>query len=495
MHFDELAITILVLSIFWIILRYIKVFHINGLHPAVMSWSFLIRLASGLIFLYIYSVFYGNGNLSADAGSFLRQSRTLNEVFYDSPSAYLKFLTGIGESRELIEKYLMDTHHWDAGTLTLVNDNKNLLRFHSLIHFISAAPLVHLAFSIFFAQLGTRLIFLSFRKFVSIPQHYFYWITFLIPGVLFWTSAILKEPLMFLGIALLCSALFIKRIWWKRGIHLLLALFLLLSFKPYVLICIVPVLFFTLVYYSIGRKKLVRSSLFSLVILIAGLFIFSKQSFKVLHIISRKQFDFVNVGRGGMHVIGDTSFYYFTNSQLDKLTLRHGLAELNEPVDALVTEFGSIEAEVPVHLVPKGEKWPIYFLSVGCTSYIPITPIRDSYVNLLKCTPEAFVNSNLRPWPWDPGSWLKWLAFLETLAVVGLIVFSFRNRRKLSVSEGLIVFQLLIFALVLSLLIGYTTPVLGAIVRYRFPVSLAIVIVCCILLKPFQIKKWRIIFS
>ncbi len=488
----EFALILLYLSIFIALFRYVRVLRLEEFGKWTMSGAFLIKFLAGLIFLYVYSVYYGNGSLSADAGAFMKQSETLNRVFYSSPADYFRFMTGIGETEELIFKHLSGTHHWQAGTLTLVNDNKNLLRFHSLIHFVSGgSAAVHLCFMLFFSVLGCKLLYRAFLPFVSVPGRWLFWGIVLLPGALFWTSSILKEPLLFFGVALFCYVALIKKAPWKRITGLLIALFLLLSFKPYVLICMLVPLLVYAIHRTFRFRKAVWSLGISLVLVLLSMLIFRKPADKALHILSRKQFDFINVGRGGMHVIGDTSFYYFRYDQLNKLVIHGGTAELKEPVRALVTEFGSIDAEVPVDLVPQGKQWPVYFLSRGCSSFIEIPPLRDSWKNLALSAPQALFNGLFRPLPGDPGSRLKYLAMCETLLMIvltGVTFFFFRvprlNRRR-------IVLQLMLFMLILSLLIGWTTPVLGAVVRYRFPVYLAWFIVLCMCLDMEKIHLWK----
>jgi hypothetical protein len=65
----------------------------------------------------------------------------------------------------------------------------------------------------------------------------------------------------------------------------------------------------------------------------------------------------------------------------------------------------------------------------------------------------------------------------------------------LNQKEKGIIFILIIFALQLFLLIGWTTPVLGAITRYRFPAQLALILVGLIILKPLNFKTWKSMFS
>jgi hypothetical protein len=133
----------------------------------------------------------------------------------------------------------------------------------------------------------------------------------------------------------------------------------------------------------------------------------------------------------------------------------------------------------------------MYYFQQGCMSYIETTPINNSSIQLIKNIPEALTNSAIRPWPTDPGSKLKIISFLESILLFGFLIYAIWNRRKLNENEKLIVFGLLTFACLLFLLIGWTTPVLGAIARYRFPAQLALFIVGFILLQSSKFKLWK----
>ncbi|MEY4603377.1 MAG: hypothetical protein RIT43_669, partial [Bacteroidota bacterium] len=139
---------------------------------------------------------------------------------------------------------------------------------------------------------------------------------------------------------------------------------------------------------------------------------------------------------------------------------------------------------IPVKLYPNGKKLRITYFTPGCRSFIETTPINESFVQLMKNIPEALANSYLRPYLFDPGSRLKYLSMLEVWFLSVFLVFSLFQRRKLNAVEKAIIFGMVVFALTLFLLIGWTTPVIGAIARYRFPAQLALVVVGLISFKP-----------
>ena len=103
--------------------------------------------------------------------------------------------------------------------------------------------------------------------------------------------------------------------------------------------------------------------------------------------------------------------------------------------------------------------------------------------------PEALTNSLLRPYLNDPGKNLKFFACFETYILFAFLIIALIRRRKLGESELNFVISCLIFIISLSLIIGWTTPVLGAIVRYRMPAYYVLLLVAFILVNP--IKKWK----
>ncbi len=91
-------------------------------------------------------------DFSHDGQRFFREGEYLYNVFSVSATDYFKLLTGIGESPELLRKYLHMTNYWSAGDLILINDSKNVIRIHSLVHFFSGGNrLIHVAVFSFFS--------------------------------------------------------------------------------------------------------------------------------------------------------------------------------------------------------------------------------------------------------------------------------------------------------------------------------------------------------
>ena len=88
------------------------------------------------------------------------------------------------------------------------------------------------------------------------------------------------------------------------------------------------------------------------------------------------------------------------------------------------------------------------------------------------------MNAAIRPWPTDPGGNLKWFNILETLGLFTWMFFGiWKYRKQRNKTQNDLLFITACFAILLFLLIGWTTPVLGAIARYRIPAYLGLFVI------------------
>lgn len=479
---DLIPYTIVLFLLLFFLFRYWKVLSVSTLNPWTFPIAFALKTGMAFCFLFVYTEILGQGTLSEDAGVFMRESRVLHNVFWASPSAYFKFLTGIGETQPLIESYLENTTHWDVGAQSLINDNKNILRVHSLLHFISFnSAVIHAFFCCLIGLIGVKQLYIAIQPMVKVRKEIVFWSLLLLPSLFFWTSSILKEPFMLLGLGLFFRGLFMDEKMRKRVFFLTVGGALLLGFKPYVLFMLIPAAMFFGIARLLPKYKIAGSLGIIALITTIGFISFAGIRDKAIRTISRKQFDFVQVGRGGLHVYADSVFYYFTPDQMGALYRDADTVWLKHDIDAKVLKLGEISDPIPIHLKADGTKWINYFENNQSRGFIPVTPIKNSYVQLVKNIPEALYHALIRPLPNDPGGGLNTVAFIETLLLFGSLVWAITRRKQLSEQDRIRLVGLIIFAVLLSLIIGWTTPVLGAIARYRIPVYIALLMIAGIL--------------
>lgn len=447
-----------------------------------MPIGFIVKLIAGAIFIFIYSNYYGGGELTADAGKFLKEGAILAHVFYEAPLDYFKFLFNL-ETSEMVRSYLDATTHWAGDPNAVLNDSKNLVKIHSLFHLISFGYYpIHLILSCFISLFGVYHLTKAFKLFTAFNEKWLFSLILLVPSALFWTSGLLKEPFLFLGIGLFCRGLISENQLLKRSLFLAFGLFLLLSFKPYSLVCILLAWVAYFLFVKIQRKLIA----FGIVLTFIASFILyhlTVEHSRFTTFISHKQSDFIGISKGGTYIRNDSCFFIFNDAQMDLLEIREGNYFLKEktPVEYIFPYTKNSPKKTIAY--PNSEPWEFGYKYQKCGSYIPVDYIDNSSTQLIKNIPQALKNSTLRPYYNDPGSDFKFLSFLEIWLLFGALIYSIFNRRTINKREFAIIMALATFSIALLLLIGWTTPVLGAIVRYRFSAFLAISLIGIILLK------------
>lgn len=129
------------------------------------------------------------------------------------------------------------------------------------------------------------------------------------------------------------------------------------------------------------------------------------------------------------------------------------------------------------------------FLDSG--SKLNITPIEPNIWSLIISTPNALFNVMVKPFIWESSNPLFIFTGLENIVVIICILIAlFFKRKDMTYKELNILYFFSIISIVIFILIGLTTPVMGAIVRYKSPVLPLILVSCLILIDLDKIKKY-----
>ncbi|PHR46604.1 MAG: hypothetical protein COA32_10700 [Fluviicola sp.] len=449
-----------------------------------MPGFFAIKSLVALFFLYVYTFYYGGGELTADAGRFFQESKTLKAVFHQSPSDYFKFLFGLDNDPAFINKYLASTDHWNAGSKVLPNDSRNVIRVNSILLFISNGQVViHFLLFSLASFLGGLDLYQFIKKHSKLPKGFLLMLMTLTPSIAFWSSSIIKEPLMILGLCLVLRAAFdnisTKRKTWRY----LLGGLLLISFKPYVFICLFAALLFYWVFSRITKSQILNAFIYGA--LGFGTLFYTGFLNKGVYLISKQQENFMNVRDGGLYLFEDSEHYfyiYYVNRNHFKI--EGNQATLIKPVGAFHMRIDNNFKRNPIQLTNVGETYRIGVRMSKAGSGIPITPIKESGAKMIKMIPEVLFNTFIRPVPNKNSSWLQYSAFIENVIILlGLILAIFIFPRKLNSKENRMFFSLMIFSFMIYLIVGWTTPVVGAIVRYVVPGLLGIILIIALQIK------------
>ncbi|MBK6526267.1 MAG: hypothetical protein IPG07_12370 [Crocinitomicaceae bacterium] len=205
--------------------------------------------------------------------------------------------------------------------------------------------------------------------------------------------------------------------------------------------------------------------------------------------ISYKQRDLINLAKGGVFFVTDSAFCAFNYSyfeNFDTIANQKIVVKKNTPGEYKL--FGQDEFH-PFEINSSEKNYDLYLVVAPSSSYFESTVINYDGWNLIKSMPETIWNVWVRPFPNDPGGNLKLASFFQNMALILFGIFVLFRFRKPNQAEFFWLFFLLGSVLLITFIIGWTTPVFGAIARYKVPAELFLLCALFILLKSKKITN------
>jgi hypothetical protein len=319
-------------------------------------------------------------------------------------------------------------------------------------------------------------------------KNLFFFLLVAFPSLAFWSSGITKESILILALGLFFFGLFslLKQFSLRNILIITIGTLMLLFNKPHVgLIILALAPLFIIGRFTNWKKKLLYIFPVAIVIGIVAL-TYAPSQINLLDKVSYKQKDLINMGKGGIFFVTDSSFCAFDYKHLENFN-----PEPNQKITVLKKTAGEYKlfgphAFHPFSIEPGPKQYDVYLLQPPSLSYIPVTPINYNRSALFTTLPEILQNTIIRPYPWDPGSALKHFPFTSNLMLIAFAVFVLFNRKKTNPQEKYLILYFVISALLILMLIGWTTPILGAIVRYKIAAEFLLLIALCLTLKPLK---------
>ena len=486
-----------------------KLFSSGGLGNRYFLGAFYLKLLFGLVLWYIYAHIYKN-RISSDVFKYYDDSKIIFATLHSSVKDYLTLITGIGDSGNYYQDIYHSMNSWGNGYGTTLYSNSHfIIRINALFMLLSHGHYgVHVVFMCFISLAGLTLIYKAFVPFLQDKSKMLFVAIFLFPSVLLWSSGILKEGFVWLGLGL-CIYYFFQLIYSppnktayliSYSLYLLIGTILLYESKAYVLLCILPC--FVAQFFIKKTKFCEAHPLLTYVSVLVFYAAGSTLPHSLFHnggpfiMISDKQTDFNRISRGGIYLtkIKDPSQYV-----LIPVSDSSNVVPLNPNADSLLHKKGIqylVSNAFCYHETKTGNKVP-YMLKKGTaytgftfnkndtvhltandsTAYcvivfiepaksrIFIIPIRPNLTSLLTNIPEALKISMLLPYPWDVHSAMTAIYCAENMLVLLLLFFALLFIKK-PVHIDLILFCLT-YCLMMLILIGLVTPILGGIERYK----------------------------
>lgn len=456
---------------------FLPFFKDNSIKRIWLLIAFALKIAAGFGLIWVYTKYYPDRQ-TADIFKYFDDSKMIYSAFEKHQYAdYVKMISGIGNDNEYFnENYYTRMNHWsrhyDFGTY---NDNHTIIRLNALlIPFSGGNFYIHMIVMCFCCLCGLWALYKGFKHFFRAKEKLLFLVIFFIPSVVFWSSAVLKESILMCALGFLFFAFFNllqRRKTVSSGIIFTLASLLILINKNYLLLAVFPAMF---CYFMAGRFQIRKAALFYFSVYAAGFFfvlLISNSAYEdnLLETFSLKQRDFINVSKGGIFIQNDK---YFVRVAPDKKTfldtisknnfrIRPGSEYMywkNENLDDTIYAKNSNDT-ASYHLV-----WDLPLAG----STIQIKRLEPTLWSLVKTAPMALYNSLCKPSFLSAHSAMEKISAVENSVVILFLMICVWYRKE---NYNRNIFSMLFFiSIVILLLIGYTTPVAGAIVRYKVPV-------------------------
>ncbi|MCQ2376370.1 MAG: hypothetical protein MJ069_10805 [Salinivirgaceae bacterium] len=374
----------------------------------VLTAILLAKVACSFAFTYIYTYYYANN--TSDLFNYLADGKVIHDVAFQHPLDFLSIMTGIGASQPHLMQYYDTCNFWLASIdFGIPHDTHIVIRANAIIHFISMGNVhIHNLLLGFFAFIGQWAICKTIHKYLPHAKMLTVLTVFCLPSVIFWTSTAIKESLLigFFGLFIYQFDQLICNA--KKLPHMLWLVvlsFMLMQSKFYVLMAALPA------FASYAWIKKVKHGQPITQFVIAHLFLFAL----VLIMAKVTSLDFFDIISQKQHA--------FIN---------------------MVEEQGNVGSRIDI-------------------------PLLDGTILSMICNaPQAFLNTLFRPSVFEVSGLTMLMAAAENILLLLLMLMGLSMIKKSNFGR-VEVWTWLSFVVILYVLVGLTTPVLGALVRYKIP--------------------------
>ncbi len=381
-------------------------FGARGISKHWFAGAFAIKLIAAFAMWFIYTNHYPDRS-KADIFRYYDDAKVFQHLLKDHKLEYFKFFYQDHSSDEEVNVVMKYTYNWDTHNgSTLFGSNHLIIRVNMLLNLVSLGSYgVHAIVFSFLAFMGLFWIFRFFYRQLPERKWLIFLAVFAFPSIVFWSSGVLKESLIFffIGLILNCGSFALK-----------------------------------------GRKPIARS----IIVVLAFFFLFQTRAIIALilfPIILGYLWNYIKPQRRAF-------LPYF-------IMLFIGLSVLTESERITGKDFYGILLEKRMAFEELANK------SGSNNEVLNIQYTADGY-SILKSSPIALINTIFRPSPWEADGPLMWVASLENVLLFLMLILLVIYPIPIIENKNILWFALL-FALANLIVVGLTTPILGAISRYR----------------------------
>ncbi|MFN6117380.1 MAG: hypothetical protein ACK46C_16085 [Flavobacteriales bacterium] len=386
---------------------------------------FLLKVLAGTALWAVYTYIHPD-RATADIYKFFDDSAVMTNALFTQPADGLRMLFAIGnDTPYFTEHYYSAMNNWVRQyESNLYNDAHTMIRFNAVLRLFSFGHYhVHTVFASFISLIGLVALYKALVPLVRGMERPLLAGVFLWPSLLFWSSGVLKECLLIGGLGLFVHAAFSTvhgGVQRRAVLQGLLGLVMMLLVKYYVLLCLLP----PLVAYAWQTRTGGRAW----------------QKYVVVHGLA------VLLVLGAARLGPGTDIMYLLSvKQHDFIGLAH---------------------------------------FTGSGSHVDTPLLKPDALSFLKAIPSAFRMTFISPFlTWHRGA-LGLMGAVENMLIpLGTLWALWYRRKWATVNVPLLLFALS-FVVLLALIIGWSIPIVGAMLRYRIPLLPFVALIWLLIADP-----------
>lgn len=405
----KLVIAFLFLIVILIIILKTDVFKLKHVSKKILVTAFVVKLLSAAFYFYIYTYHYTDKS-KADMYRYYNDAEIMFSALKDNPKNYIKMIVGVNTSSDdiLYQNYYSKMESWFRSLDDIVgNDNRTIIRlcaFFMLFTFGSIYAL-KLIF-VLLSFIGAVWIFKTLQTDDKFKSILLFIGIFFLPSLLFWSSSISKEAFL---VFTLGGFLF----YFKRNI-----LSKSLNIKDLTLLILFLLLLFTI-------KKYV---FFALLPALIGLILLKK--FRL-----RKFLTYATVYAIYVALLWNAQY--------------------------ILPNFNFVET-----FVQKQHDFINVAIYENAGSFFDLQKLKPDFLSFLTAIPAGYFSIFFRPFVFQTDNLLELVAGIENFIFFAFFIFTlFYADRKFKPSSEF--WAKIFFVFFFFAVIGISTPVSGAVVRYK----------------------------
>ncbi|MCT4580668.1 MAG: hypothetical protein N4A35_04555 [Flavobacteriales bacterium] len=354
---------------------------------------------------FVYTKFYTVRG-EADIFKYFDDSAVVFNALWEKPIDYVRLVfTSSPDNQYYYDHYYVKMNHWaNLHDSIFYGDSVFMIKINAFLRLFSWGSFqIQSLFFNYFGFVGLIGIYRAFKSFLQIQSPYLIFVTVGLPSVLFWSSSVLKESLLLLFLGGICFQL----------LHI---------------------------------KTLERVS-FKNFLIIGGL----------LYLLALLKFYIV-------FALAIPILAYTINQ---RIKIKYSIVTYFAITLVFLTIF--FNSPLLSTLILKQHDFLTLVANTNAGSYFEIPYLEANFMSVLKAIPYGILNSFIRPLPQAGMSIMAFPAIFENILLLSGLIYvcpAMLQLKNWGMKTNALLF-IVFFTFLLFAVIGITTPVAGALVRYK----------------------------